>query len=89
MEPVGEGTKVTAVECTGRALSALEEARGRLEEAAEYLSKVEGMAAERQKLQRLRKLVYRAFFLVDERRRRLRREGALKLQEAGAVVPCR
>jgi len=77
-------TKAKAVECSGRALSAIEEARGQLGEAAEYLSKVEGMAFERQKLQRLRKQVGRAFFLVDDRRTRLRRQGALVLQEAGA-----
>jgi len=84
MDSVLGGTKATAVECTGRALTAIEEARGQLEEAAECLSKVEGMSFERQKVQRLKKHVGRAFFLVDERRRRLRRQGALKLQEAGA-----
>jgi len=77
-------TKAKAVECTGRALSAIEQARGQLGEAAEQLSKVEGMAFEQRKLQRLRKQVGRAFFLLDDRRTRLRRQGALKLHEAGA-----
>jgi len=77
-------TKAKAVECTGRALSAIEEARGQLGDAAEQLSKVEGMAFEQRKLQRLRKQVGRAFYLVDDRRARLRRQGALKLQETGA-----
>ncbi len=77
-------TKAKAVECTGRALSAIEEARGQLEAAAEQLSKVEGMSFELQKLSRLRRQVGRAFYLVDDRRTRLRRQGALVMQEAGA-----
>lgn len=75
-------TKAKAVECTGYALSAIEEAQGQLEEAVEHLSKVQGMAFERQKLSRLRKQVSRALYLVDLRRARLRREGALDLEGA-------
>jgi hypothetical protein len=84
MEAVLGRAKPTAVECTGRALTAIEEARGHLEQAAECLSKVEGMALERQRLQKLRKHVGRAFFLVDARRTHLRRQGALRLEESGA-----
>jgi len=78
-------TKAKAVACTGHALSAIEEAHGQLEEAVEGLSKVEAMAFERQQVSKARKQVGRAFFLVDERRTRLRRQGALKLREAGGV----
>lgn len=79
-------TKAAAVEFTGGALSAIEQAHAQLEEAVECLSKVEGVAFERQKLQRLRKQVGRAFYLLDERRARLRRQGALKLQEEPTAV---
>ena len=82
MDPRSWETKAKAVECTGCALSAIEEAQGQLEEAVEYLSKVQGMTFERQRLSRLRKQVGRAFYLVDIRRSRLRREGVLDLQEA-------
>ncbi len=75
-----------AVEFTGRALSAMQEAHAQLEQAVESLSKVRGMGFERQNLSWLRRQVGRAFYFLDERRMRLRRQGALELQEDPEAV---
>jgi hypothetical protein len=79
-----EGAKATAVHCTGEALRAIEQAQEQLEVAVEELSKVPAMAAERQRLSRLRRQVGRALYRVDDRRTELRRRGALVLETEGA-----